>query len=260
MPDQRYFVELAYDGSPFHGWQIQPNAATVQEELEKALGLLLRHPAPVTGCGRTDTGVHAKQYFAHFNSPNSIDTEKLVFKLNRLLPPGIGIMRIDPVAESAHARFNAEHRTYRYFIHYQKNPFRREHSWHLYGKRLDLGFMNRMCEILIETEDFAAFAKTGSDVTHTRCLVHSAAWYWDEDQTGIYFEIRANRFLRNMVRAVVGTLVEAGEGKLSEEDFRNIIKSGNRSEAGTSAPAQGLFLWDIGYPEWIWERELNEGE
>ncbi|MCB0481154.1 MAG: tRNA pseudouridine(38-40) synthase TruA [Flavobacteriales bacterium] len=246
----RYFIHLCYDGKPFHGWQIQPNASSVQETLENAFKTILKKNIAITGCGRTDTGVHAENYFAHFETELPFDKKHLTFKLNSFLPQAIGIKKIFEVEAESHARFDAVARTYRYFIQFEKNPFKVNTSWYLYGVQPDLGIMNSLCEQLIGNKDFGAFEKSGADNTHSMCDVFHAEWY--STQGGIYFEIRANRFLRNMVRAITGTMVDAGLGKITSSDFLNILNSKDRSQAGASVPAEGLFLWSVNYPDKIY--------
>lgn len=250
---RRYFIHLSYHGSAFHGWQIQTNASSVQAELEKGLSTLLQTDISVVGCGRTDTGVHAENYFAHFDYGGAIDTKKFHFKLNSFLSDSIGIKKIFEVNSEAHARFDAEFRTYRYYIQFEKNPFKNGLSWYLYGNQPDLGVMNSLCDYLIGNKDFSAFEKTGGDNAHSRCELIHAEWYTDKG--GIYFEIRANRFLRNMVRAITGTIINAGLGKISKDEFIQILESKDRTKAGASAPAEGLFLWDISYPDKIYLHE-----
>jgi tRNA pseudouridine38-40 synthase len=249
----RHFLKLAYDGSNYCGWQIQPDASSVQGVLEDRLSKLLREKISLTGCGRTDTGVHARVYYAHLDTNQDLDQKHFLFKLNGMLPPDIAVQSLIPANDDAHARFHATSRTYRYFINYEKDVFDPTHSWYVYGTKLDLGKMNQLSEILLSTEHFGAFQKVGSDVKSDICKVSHAQW--DRHDKGVFFEISADRFLRNMVRAIVGTLVEAGRGKITETEFRKIIESGQRENAGPSAPAQGLFLYDIVYPENIFRHE-----
>ena len=198
------------------------------------------------GCGRTDTGVHAQNFFAHFDVASEQHPENLRFKLNSLLPNEIAIKTVLAVTSTAHARFDALSRTYRYFIHYSKDPFKKGISWYLYNKRLNVEIMNSLCEQLVGENDFSAFEKKGSDNENSICQVEFAKW--TEFEEGLYFEIKSNRFLRNMVRAITGTLVDAGLGKISAKDFREVFLSKDRSNAGMSVPAEGLFLWDVQYP------------
>jgi tRNA pseudouridine38-40 synthase len=242
---QRYFITFSYDGTNYHGWQIQPNGNSIQEELQKALSVLLRENITVIGAGRTDTGVHARMMVAHFDIDGDIDCEQITYKLNRLLPRDIAVNDIHPVAEDMHARFSAKSRTYHYYVHTNKNPFRRMYSFQLHYP-LDFSAMNKAADILLEYKDFGAFCKSHTDVKTTLCDVTAAKWIEEADGCW-YFEITANRFLRNMVRAVVGTLVEVGRHRARIEDFRKIIEGKKRTEAGESMPAQALFLEDIKY-------------
>ncbi|MFZ6052159.1 tRNA pseudouridine(38-40) synthase TruA [Halocola ammonii] len=245
---QRYFVKLAYDGTNYSGWQRQENAVSVQQTLEKCLSVILREEIKMMGCGRTDTGVHASKFYAHFDVAEKLnELGKIVFKLNRFLPPDIAIHEIIEVGENDHTRFDAVEREYQYFVHFQKNPFFTKTSY-LSFRDLDLEKMNEAAELLIKESDFSAFCKAGSQNKSTICDVKVAVWKWIEEEQGIVFTIRANRFLRNMVRAVVGTLFEVGMGNLTVEDFQKIIESKDRRRAGSSAPARGLFLTDVVYP------------
>ena len=244
---QRYFVYLQYDGTAYHGWQVQPNGDSVQGILQGALSTLLRQEVPVVGAGRTDAGVHARLMVAHFDVETVIDTSQLVYKLNRLLPRDISIDRIVPVAESFHARFSAISRTYHYYIHQQKNPFLRHYSCEL-RYALDFDAMNEAAARLLEVEDFGAFCKAGSDVKTTLCRVTEAQWTAVAGTEGAYcFVITANRFLRNMVRAVVGTLVDVGRGRITLGEFDRIVAGKRRMDAGDSMPGNALFLWDVKY-------------
>ena len=241
----RYFIWFSYDGTQYHGWQIQPNGVTVQSELQRCLSLLLREDVSVTGAGRTDTGVHARQMAAHFDTETVFDVSLLVHKLNGLLHQDIGVDRIEPVSEEMHARFSATSRTYHYYIHTRKNPFLRHYSLELHYQ-LDFALMNEAGRILLEYEDFGAFCKAGSDVKTTLCKVTHAQWHQTAPDAW-YFEITANRFLRNMVRAVVGTLMEVGRGRMSLDDFRQVIEGKQRTQAGESMPAKALFLESVVY-------------
>lgn len=243
----RYFIYLSYDGSNYHGWQIQPNAATVQETLEKALTLLMRHPVEITGAGRTDTGVNASTMVAHADFPGEIDCKQTVYRLNRMLPPDIAIHSIKAVTETAHARFDALSRRYRYHISTAKNPFTRRYSCRVTGE-LDFEAMNSAAATLPEYTDFTSFSKLHTDTKTNNCKVTKAHWV-QTSESEWYFEIEADRFLRNMVRAIVGTLLMVGRGKISVEGFREIIEKKQRSEAGDSALAQALFLEEVKYPE-----------
>lgn len=244
---QRYFIYLAYNGSRYHGWQIQPNGISVQECLEKAVSLLLQDQTKVYGAGRTDAGVHARLMVAHIDTEAPlIDLHEFTDRLNKILPADISIFKTVSVKNEAHTRFDAISRTYKYYVIDQKDPFGNEYAWRLYGK-LDLEKMNEAAALLPGFSDFTSFSKLHTDVKTNICRVTHAGW----EKTGnqYVFTIQADRFLRNMVRAIVGTLVDVGRGKLSIDEFRKIIDSKNRCQAGTSAPAQGLFLVDIVYPE-----------
>ena len=249
----RFFITLSYDGARYHGWQIQPNGPSVQEKLQWALSTLLREEIQVTGAGRTDAGVHARMMVAHFDfngvweegSGASLDCKQLAYKLNRLLPQDIAVQRVEPVSDEMHARFSALSRTYYYFIHTEKDPFLRTTSCELHYP-LDFERMNEAAAILMEYEDFGAFCKAHADVKTTFCHVTVARWH-QTSPSSWYFEITANRFVRNMVRAVVGTLIDVGRGRLSIDDFRKVIEGKRRTEAGESMPAHALFLVDITY-------------
>ena len=243
---RRYFVTLSYDGTRYHGWQIQPNGDSVQARLQEALSTLLRAAVSVTGAGRTDAGVHARMMVAHFDWEGvPIDGQQLSYKLNRLLPYDIAVSKVEPVSDDMHARFSATSRMYRYYIHTAKDPFQKAYSCEIHYP-LDFAKMNEAAGILKTYEDFGAFCKSGADVKTTLCEVTKAEWVQTSSTTW-YFEIRANRFLRNMVRAVVGTLIEVGRGRLSLDDFRKVIEGKQRSDAGESMPGNALFLEDIDY-------------
>ena len=244
----RYFIELAYDGTRFHGWQLQPNAISVQEELNGALAKALRNTdINVVGCGRTDTGVHSEYYVAHFDVENPVDEslEWLTFKLNSILPSDICVMSVQQVDDSLHARFSATMRTYHYYVASRKNPFTRFKSYHP-PFQLDFDKMNEAASLLLSEEDFTSFARLHSNAKTNICYLQQAEWLVDSNGE-YYFRISANRFLRNMVRAIVGTLVEVGKGKISVADFCRIIESKNRCMAGQSVPAEGLFLTNVEY-------------
>ena len=243
----RYFITLSYDGTRYHGWQIQPNGPSVQEKLQWALSTILRQEnIQVTGAGRTDAGVHARMMVAHFDVETmNFDLTDLTYKLNRLLPQDIAIQTIQPVSDEMHARFSAFARTYHYYIHTVKDPFRRAYSCELHYP-LDFQLMNEAAAVLMEYEDFGAFCKAHADVKTTLCHVTAAQWH-QTSPSSWYFEITANRFLRNMVRAVVGTLIDVGRGRLSIDDFRKVIEGKRRTEAGESMPANALFLENITY-------------
>ena len=241
----RYFVTLSYDGTRYHGWQIQPNGDSIQERLQGALSTLLRAEISVTGAGRTDAGVHARMMVAHFDFEEALDGQQLCYKLNRLLPYDIAVQKVEQVADDLHARFSATSRTYHYYIHTVKDPFNRAYSCELHYP-LDFQKMNEAAKMLLNYEDFGAFCKSGADVKTTLCQVTAAEWHQTSPSTW-YFEITANRFLRNMVRAVVGTLVDVGRGRLSLEEFQKVIEGKRRTEAGESMPGNALFLEDIKY-------------
>lgn len=241
----RYFIHFSYDGTRYHGWQIQPGAITVQEEMQKALSVLLRRNVEIVGAGRTDAGVHARHMVAHFNSDAPIDEQHIAFRLGRMLPRDIAVSRIEQVEDSMHARFSATRRTYHYYLHTERDPFARHFSCELHYA-LDFQRMNEAALWLTSCTDFAAFCKTHTDVKTTLCNVSEAQWIQVDDQHW-YFRISANRFLRNMVRAVVGTLIELGRGRITLTDFQDIVKSRRRTNAGESMPAHALFLEDVAY-------------
>lgn len=244
---QRYFIELAYNGTRFCGWQVQPNAPSVQEHLEKALSVICRENISVTGAGRTDTGVHARFFVAHFDSEKlELDHPDFAYKLNSFLNRDIVIFSIYKVKPEAHARFDALSRTYHYYISSRKDPFSQETAWY-FKHSLDVEKMNEACKVLSEFTDFTSFSKLHTDVKTNNCKIFRAEWKKQDDQ--LIFVIKADRFLRNMVRAIVGTLLEVGQGKLSIDDFRKVIEKKDRGSAGVSVPAQGLFLVGIEYPE-----------
>lgn len=244
---KRYFMYLGYNGKPFCGWQRQPNGLSVQQCIEEALATLLRHPVPIVGAGRTDAGVHAKMMVAHFDVPQPLaDAAFLTEKLNRLLPKEIAIYRIVPVRPDAHARFDAVSRMYRYCVGTRKDPFQYEWVYKVPGS-LDFERMNEACGVLFDYIDFTSFSKLHTDVKTNNCRIQEAGWK-QEGELWV-FTIRADRFLRNMVRAIVGTLFEVGRGKLSIEGFRRVIEAKDRGWAGTSAPAHALYLADVTYPD-----------
>lgn len=241
----RYFVTFSYNGGRYHGWQIQPNGDSVQQQLQHALTLLLRQDITVTGAGRTDAGVHARKMVAHFDCHEAVDCQQLVYKLNKLLPYDIAVSQVEQVADDLHARFSATSRMYRYYLHTIKSPFLSFTSCELHYP-LDFNKMNEAAGLLLDYEDFGAFCKSHADVKTTLCHVTAAQWHQTSPTTW-YFEIRANRFLRNMVRAVVGTLIDVGRGRVSIDDFKKIVEGKKRTEAGESMPAHALFLEDITY-------------
>lgn len=251
----RYFMRLAFNGTPFFGWQIQPKDISVQEVIENALTLLLMRPdedgqrqrIAITGCGRTDTGVHARDFTAHFDYTEELDENRriqLVNKLNSFLPKEIVIFNIVPVADDAHARFDALDRTYRYYVNIRKDAFNFPYAHRVFEK-LDVDKMNEAASLLLKNEDFTSFSKVHTQVNNMRCHVTHAQWEQCDGQ--LIFTITANRFLRNMVRAIVGTLLLVGKGKISVQDFQDIIEQKDRCKAGDSAPAHALFLEKVRY-------------
>jgi tRNA pseudouridine38-40 synthase len=241
----RIFLWLSFDGTAYHGWQIQPNGMSVQEKVQQCLSTLLSQPIAVTGAGRTDAGVHARTMVCHFDIDRELDADQLCYRLNRILPRDISCGRAEHVSDEMHARFSAKRRTYRYFIHTRRDPFLRHYSVETHWK-LDFTLMNEAAQWLTTQDDFKAFCKAGADNKTTFCQVTTAQWV-STSPTTWYFEIAANRFLRNMVRAVVGTLFEVGRHRMTLEQFREVVATGTRSDAGESMPAHGLFLWDIEY-------------
>lgn len=249
----RYFIYLGYNGKPFCGWQVQPNGPTVQNCIEEALATLFRHPVPVTGAGRTDAGVHARKMIAHFDTATPLeDCNFLAEKLNRLLPKEIAVYKIRPVTSNAHARFDAVSRTYNYYITSKKDPFNVDFSYKLHGE-LDFEAMNEACKVLYEYTDFTSFSKLHTDVKTNNCHVMYAEWTKEADVWK--FTIQADRFLRNMVRAIVGTLLEVGRKKITIDGFREVIEAKDRGKAGTSVPGHALFLADIDYPDDLFKVE-----
>lgn len=242
---QRYFLQCNYNGTRYHGWQIQPNVISVQEVFEDALTKISREKITVVGAGRTDTGVHALFFILHFDAEKVIP-ENLVYKLNSFLPSDISVQRIWKVTDEVHARFSALSRTYKYFISTEKNPFNTDISFK-YLNPLDINKMNEAAKVLFDYNDFTSFSRLHTDVKTNNCKIFQAEWTMENSQ--LVFTIKADRFLRNMVRAIVGTLLEVGKGKMSVVDFNKIIEKKDRGAAGVSAPAQGLFLVDIEYPE-----------
>ncbi|GAA3970709.1 tRNA pseudouridine(38-40) synthase TruA [Pedobacter ginsengiterrae] len=247
MSKKRYFIQIAYDGGSYHGWQIQPNAITVQELLDKAMSTFFRQPIETLGCGRTDAGVHATEFFAHFDVEN-IEESKVINSIagvNALLPYQIAAKRVISVSEDAHARFHATARAYKYYIHFEKDPFKLNRSW-LVKDKLDIDLMNKAAFELLNYTDFSCFSKSNTQTFTNNCKIVQAIV---EEQNGsIVFTIEADRFLRNMVRAIVGTLVRVGKSEINIDDFKAIIDSKNRSNAGQSVPACGLFLVKVEYP------------
>lgn len=251
----RYFLRFAYCGASFHGWQRQPDAFSVQQRIEEALAVILRVPVAVTGAGRTDTGVHASEMYAHFDTPVPIsDRRRFLHSIGHLTAPEISVFELLNVLPGAHARFDAVSRTYRYYVTHRRSPFTRSLEWFC-PSELDYGAMNRAARMLVGTADFTSFSKLHTDVKNNICTISAAEWkpcvqpYAESDGTRrFFFEITANRFLRNMVRAVVGTLVEVGRGRLSEQGFADVVGARDRGAAGDSMPAHALFLHRIVYP------------
>jgi tRNA pseudouridine38-40 synthase len=244
---QRFFIELSYDGTAYHGWQTQPNSITVQQELDKALSVFFRQPVFTLGCGRTDAGVHASKFFAHMDLQDVTGDKAsaAIASINALLPYAIAVKRIFEVESAAHARFDATARSYQYHFHFHKDPFKLNRSW-LYKAPLDVAAMNAAAAGLLNFTDFTSFSKTNTDTATNNCKITEA--YFSETEDGLVFTISADRFLRNMVRAIVGTLVLVGRKEIGLEDFAAIIESKNRSNAGQSVPACGLYLVNIIYP------------
>jgi len=247
----RYFIFISYKGTSYHGWQIQPNSVTIQKILDEALSTILEEEISTTGAGRTDTGVHASVFCAHFDSNSAdLDTRKnLIYRLNRFLPKDISVSAIRKVVADANARFSAISRTYCYFVNRVKDPFSEDSSWYLHGN-INVEAMNKAAGLLFSFTDFTSFSRLHTDVKTNNCKILEAKW--DEDGSRLVFTIRADRFLRNMVRAIVGTMIEVGFGKMTLAEFEEIIKSKDRCKAGKSAPAKGLFLTAIEYPEDIY--------
>jgi len=242
----RYFIQLSYNGSSYHGWQIQPNAVTVQETIQDALSKLLNTNISITGAGRTDTGVHAFQMFAHFDVDETLDTENLTFKLNSFLPKDIAIQSIFQVNADAHTRFHAIKRSYDYKISLKKNVFLFDYT-HYVHQKLDVDKMNEAANILLEYTNFQCFSKSNTDVKTYNCKIEQAQW--KQEGNLLIFTISADRFLRNMVRAIVGTLLNIGLSKIAVSDMHKILASKDRSEAGFSVPSKGLYLTEVLYPD-----------
>ncbi len=246
MNSFRYFIVLSYNGSAFHGWQVQPNVVSVQGVLNNAISLLLNEQVNIIGCGRTDTGVHARKFVAHFDtSIHKIDCEQLVFKLNSFLPQEIVVYKICQMDNNAHSRFDAIKRTYKYYVNLYKNTFDFPYSLYVYNK-LDVDKMNEAASKLLEYKDFTSFSKKHTDTKTNDCDIFVAKWEYS-NANNLIFTISANRFLRNMVRSIVGTLIEVGQGKLSIQEFCEIIEAKDRCKAKMSAPAYALFLENIEY-------------
>lgn len=245
----RYFLDVSYNGAAYHGWQRQANAHTVQQELEEALSKILAQPTDVTGSGRTDTGVHARKQVVHFDAETGMQEEQMLYKLNGILPDDISINHCWKVKEEAHARFDALERGYHYYIHQKKNPFLVGRSY-FYSHSLNLEEMNEAAQKLMGRQDFESFSRVKTEVNNFICEIYTARWYMENDQ--LIFNVRANRFLRGMVRALVGTLLEVGKGKLTIEDFVSIIAAKDRTKAGRAVPPHGLYLSEVNYSDEIY--------
>ncbi|MCB9360966.1 MAG: tRNA pseudouridine(38-40) synthase TruA [Flavobacteriales bacterium] len=241
----RFFIQLKYKGTNYHGWQVQPNANSVQAEINHALATLLQEEIMVTGAGRTDTGVHATNFYAHFETEKTFDLEHICYKLNCILPKDISCVQLFKVNDDDHARFSATERTYEYWISVTKNPFLIDGAY-FFNQALDIDKMNEAANLLIRKADFSCFSKSNTDTFTNDCTINKAIW--EEKNDILVFTISADRFLRNMVRAIVGTLIDVGLGKIEPQEIKNIIASKNRSDAGTSVPAHGLYLTNIKYP------------
>lgn len=250
---QRYFIELSFRGTSYHGWQAQPNALSVQSEVERTLNTLLHGPVKITGAGRTDTGVHARKYTAHFDTNHDLPSHRadFIYKTNAILPQDIAVKDVYPVNADAHARYSALSRTYKYFISRVKDPFHLDDSW-FNPVALDLNLLNQAAAEIMKFHDFKSFAKVDSDVKSHECTIFDASWTLEDER--YIFTITANRFLRNMVRAIVGTLIDIGRGKTTVDHLHRIVEGRDRCLAGFSVPAKGLILYDIVYPEQIVNR------
>ncbi len=242
----RYLIEIAYNGKNYHGWQKQQNAYTVQEELDLKLSLLLGENIETIGCGRTDTGVHAKQFFAHFDYGKFMDPANFTNRINQVLPGDIAVYSIREVNNDFNARFDADYRVYEYWITQKHDPFLKDFAWYQYVD-MDLEKMNDAASLLLTHKNFECFSKVNTDVSHFLCEISYAMWR--RENSKVIFTIRADRFLRNMVRTIVGTLIEVGKGKMNLDQFTEILESKNRCEAGQSVPAHGLYLTEVQYKE-----------
>jgi tRNA pseudouridine38-40 synthase len=245
----RYFLDINYKGTHYHGWQVQPNGNTIQAELENALSIILKTEISIVGSGRTDTGVHASQQIAHFEYPDPIDPAKMVYKLNSFLPKDIGIAGLQKVSDEAHARFDATKRTYHYHIHRTKNPFKTETSYY-FSQEVSTDLILDGCKIIGEWQNFESFSKVHTEVNNFNCEIFDIDWI--EKKNNSLFIIQANRFLRGMVRAIVGTLLDVGMKKTSLDELKELLKKNDRSLAGRAVPAHGLFLEKIEYPDNIY--------
>lgn len=253
----RHIIELAYSGKNFHGWQIQPNAKTVQQYLQESFSAILQEEITITGAGRTDTGVHASYFVAHFDSESTFDPDSLVLKLNQFLSKDVSIFKIHKVDDDFHARFEALSRTYKYIIRTRKSAFLNNLSYY-YNGNINMEKMNSCAASLLEYSDFTSFAKLHSDNKTNICKIMKAVWEMHGDY--LIFTIQADRFLRNMVRAITGTIFDVGKGKISEKEFKNILEGHNNQLASMSAPAKGLYLWDIEYENGVGLRNPGKGE
>lgn len=248
----RYFLKLSYNGTNYHGWQRQDDAVTVQQEIEEKLSTIFQTETSILGCGRTDAGVHAKEFYAHFDIESPIENTNLItHKLNTMLSAGIAIQDLFMVDDEAHARFDATKRSYQYRITRTKNPFE-EHTAYKYNQQLDIDSMNKVCELMLGEHDFGCFCKARADNFTNLCTVYEAKWKVESDL--ILFNITANRFLRNMVRAIVGTMLEIGQGRMDTEGFKQVLASKDRSAAGRSVPAHGLYLTRVEYPSTTFQK------
>lgn len=248
----RYFIEIAYNGKNYFGWQRQPEQISVQQVLEETLSTLLREEIKLTGAGRTDTGVHAKQLFAHFDFDEIENFDNIIFRINSFLPKDISLKDIFKVKQDAHARFDAVERQYEYLISLEKDPFSQDFAFQINNKP-DVDLMNQAAEMLLSHKDFQCFSRSRTDVKTYNCTIVKA--FWEATDNRLVFTIAADRFLRNMVRAIVGTLLDVGYGKTTLEDFKAILKSKSREEAGASAPAHGLYLTRVVYPESVFKEQ-----
>lgn len=247
MAYRRYFVRIKYNGTAYHGWQFQPHSISVQETIETEMSKILREKVSIIGCGRTDTGVHADQYYFHFDAPEDIDTDRLMFKLNGMLPSDISFHEIIPVDDKAHARFDARYRQYRYEMHLDKNPFLTDYSWYYPYHKLDFVKMRTAAELLMNYDDFPMFCKKGSDVKTFICQIFDVSLDYNPETRKMLFKIGANRFLRTMIRRIVGTLVQIGRGQMSLEEFENILTEKKEIPHIKMAPPQGLYLCQVDY-------------